>query len=228
MFASTERAPMRLLRVCALLAGVSAAALAFAAPAAAHVTVSAPGATEGSDGTVVTFHVPTESDTLSTIGLKVQLPLDHPFSSVLVAPQPGWTYRTVRTAGAVTEIDWTATSGSGIKPGEFGQFQLSVGPLPNVPTLSFKAIQVYSDGSTVNWTDVPAPGSTAEPPHPAPTLTLALAASPSPAAVGSTSRQSAGDSKSGDDSTLPLVLASVALAVAVLAAGLALFTRRAR
>lgn len=71
-------------------------------------------------------------------------------------------------------VDWKATGG-GIKPGEYAEFQLSVGPLPKADTMVFKAIQTYSDGRTVSWIDVPPAGSTEEPESPAPTLTLAEA-----------------------------------------------------
>jgi uncharacterized protein len=77
---------------------------------------------------------------------------------------------------AVSVIDWKATStANGIKPEEFDQFRIDVGPLPKAPTMVFKAIQYYSDGRSVSWIDVPAPGSSAEPEHPAPTLSLAAA-----------------------------------------------------
>ena len=155
--------------------------------ASAHVVVSAPGATQGGD-TVLTFQVPTESDTASTVGVKVQLPTDAPLASVSVQPKAGWTYTVTQStlatpissdAGPVTqvisEIDWTATGG-GIAPGEFDQFLVNVGPLPDVPTMTFKAIQHYSDNTDVAWIEEPAAGSTAEPEHRAPTLTLAAAA----------------------------------------------------
>jgi uncharacterized protein len=174
--------------------GFAAVAVAYTAgPALAHVTVEAPGATQGGDA-VITFTVPTESDTASTTEVKLQLPADQPLASVAVRSKPGWTF-TTQTAklatpidsddGPVTEavsvIDWKAGSAAaGIKPGEFDEFQIDVGPLPKAPTIVFKAIQYYSDGTSVSWIDVAAPGSTAEPEHPAPTLTLAAA----PAAGG--------------------------------------------
>jgi len=155
--------------------------------ASAHVVVSAPGATQGGYS-VLTFRVPTESDTASTVGLKVQLPTDEPLASVSVQPKDGWTYTVTKSTlatpittddgqvtEAISEIDWTATGG-GIAPGEFDQFLVSVGPLPDVPTMTFKAIQHYSDNTDVAWIEEPAAGSTAEPEHRAPTLTLAAAA----------------------------------------------------
>ena len=74
-------------------------------------------------------------------------------------------------------IDWKATAG-GIKPGEYEDFDLSVGPLPKADSMTFKAIQVYSNGQIVSWIEVPAAGSTEEPEHPAPTLKLAAGSAP--------------------------------------------------
>lgn len=208
-----------------IVAGVAATLLTVATPAFAHVTVSSPGATAGGYA-VVTFRVPTESDTASTTALKVQLPEQTPFASVSVQPHTGWTFTTKNTklatpiktddgdeiTEAITEIDWKADSAaSAIKPGEFDQFNVSVGPLPQASAITFKAIQTYSDGKEVDWTEMPAQGSTAEPEHPAPTLKLAAAATtddPAPKAAKS------------DSQTGPMVLGGIALGLAVL--GLAL------
>jgi hypothetical protein len=38
-----------------------------------------------------------------------------------------------------------------IKPGQFQEFDVSLGPLPNVDQLVFKALRYYSDGDTVRW-----------------------------------------------------------------------------
>ena len=75
----------------------------------------------------------------------------------------------------VTEIDWKAAAGNaGIKPGEFDTFVISVGPLPKVETLTFKAVQTYSDRTVGSRIETPAAAST-EPAHPAPTISLAAA-----------------------------------------------------
>ncbi|HEY7049463.1 MAG TPA: YcnI family protein [Jatrophihabitantaceae bacterium] len=221
-----------------VVAATAAGLLALAAPASAHVTVNSPGATQGGYA-VITFRVPTESDTASTTALKVQLPTDTPFASVAVQPHPGWTFttKTIKLASpiktddgdeisqAVSEIDWTATSAAtAIKPGEFDQFDVSVGPLPKAESVSFKAIQVYSDGSVVNWTDVPAPGSTVEPDHPAPTLQLAAAA-PSGGASGSAAPAASGKSSSNAG---PWALAGVALGVALIALAYTAYATRRR
>lgn len=210
-----------------VLAGVLAAAalfVALAGPADAHVTVTAPGATRGGADQEITFRVPVEK-AADTIGLELALPTDTPIASVLVAPVPGWTHsqRTVKLArpivtddgditSAVAEIDWHAGAGHGLRPGEFGEFTIIAGRLPDVPSLTFKAIQLYSDGSQVAWTQTEAPGSTAQLVHPAPVLTLGAAPSTRPA------------SSSAHDSTA-VALAIVALVVAAAALGLAVVTR---
>lgn len=192
--------------VSAILAG-GMSVLLLAGPAEAHVTVSAPGVAVGATDATITFRVPTESDTASTTGLRLQLPTATPLVGVLVAPLPGWTATIKNTklstpiktddgdiSEVVSEIDWKASAGAGIAPGFFGQFTIIAGQLPEkASTLTFKAIQTYSDGSTVSWIEEPAPGSTAEPEHPAPVLTLGPAAtsstgvSPVPAGSASTS-----------------------------------------
>lgn len=158
-----------------------------ALPALAHVTVNAADATQAGF-TVLTFRVPTESDTASTTGIKVQFPADQPLAFVSVKPKAGWTYTVTKAKlptpvktddGEVTDytsvIDWKASTGAGIKPGEFDEFQVSAGPLPKAPSMTFKAIQTYSDGKVVSWIEVPPAGSTTEPDLPAPTLKLATA-----------------------------------------------------
>jgi uncharacterized protein YcnI len=217
------------MRLAIAVSAMFVAMLALAVPAFAHVTVSAPGAARGGSDAVITFRVPTESDTASTTGLQVRLPTDTPIAGVLVRPMSGWTHteKTVKLATpittddgditeAVAEIDWTATAG-GIKPGEFGEFVVMAGQLPDSPRITFKAVQIYSDGSRTAWTEVPAPGSAAEPEHPAPSLDLAAAA---PAAsTAPVAKSSASGSQTG-----AVILGSVALAVAV-ASGALTFVR---
>lgn len=225
---------MKRTRVIGLGAVLAAAGLvALAAPAWAHVTVTAPGATQGGGDQEITFRVPVEK-TIDTVGLTVQLPIDTPIASVDVAPVAGWTHseKTVTLAKpivtddgditqAVSQIDWTAKPGQGLIPGEFGAFTIIAGQLPNVATLTFKAIQTYSDGSTVNWIETAAPGSNVEPDHPAPVLSLAPADDASSAAP--TRAAAAAPAKTSN--TGPWVLSIVALIVAAGALGVAVVTR---
>jgi uncharacterized protein YcnI len=177
------------LRLLVVGAAASAAVGLTALPALAHVSVSSPGATQGGEA-VVTFRVPTESDTASTTGLKVQFPADHPLASVSVKPKSGWTYTVTKAKLAtplktddgdeVTDytsvVEWKAAGPAGaIKPGEFDEFQVNAGPLPKTDAMTFKAIQTYSDGKVVSWIEEPAAPGAAEPDFPAPTLQLAAA-----------------------------------------------------
>jgi uncharacterized protein YcnI len=217
-----------------LTAGLAAAALLAAGPAAAHVTVSAPGVAAGDSDAVIILHVPDESDSASTVGLKVQLPTDHPIAGVLVAPVPGWTAKITQTKLAnpihtddgditevVSEIDWTADADAGIKPGYFGEFTIIGGKLPDgVNTLTFKAIQTYSDKTVVSWIDEAAPGSSAEPEHPAPELKLAAASNDSKPSSSSTNSSSSGTATTGVVlGVIGILLGAAALALTLLRRG---------
>jgi periplasmic copper chaperone A len=163
----------RLPRLLLLTLGATAAGvLAVASPAAAHVTVNPDEAPQGGY-TRVAFRVPTESDTASTTKVEVNLPADAPITSVSTQPVPGWTVAMERDGKTITKITWTAGAGAAIKPGQFQEFPVSLGPLPtNVDRLVFKTLQTYSDGTVARWIEEPpAPGG-AEPESPAPVLTL--------------------------------------------------------
>jgi uncharacterized protein len=208
------------------------------------VTVSSPGATQGGFG-VVTFRMPNEMDNANATELKVQLPAEQPLASVAVKPEPGWAYTVTRAklstpitdddgnkvTDYVSVIDWKATAG-GIKPGEYEDFDLSVGPLPKADSMTFKALQTYSNGQTVSWIDVPAPGSTAEPDHPAPTLKLAAAGAPTttgtaaPAATPATA--SSDDSASKGSVTGAYIIGGIGLVAGLAALALAVTGRRRR
>jgi uncharacterized protein len=219
----------------ALLAAVLVGLVALAAPAEAHVTVTAPGATQGGSDQLITFRVPVEKP-VATVGFRLQLPIATPIASVDVAPLPGWTHTEKSTTlptpittedgqltQAVTEVDWSATAG-GLKPGEFGEFTILTGQLPRAASITFRAIQVYADGSQVGWTQVAAPGSGAEPEFPAPVLSLAPAAPASSAASSATASVSAAPAKAASD-TASKSLAIVAIALAAAALSIAVVTR---
>jgi uncharacterized protein len=214
-------------RLVLLVAAAMVALFALAGPALAHVTVSAPGAVRGGSDQEITFRVPVEKK-VNTVGLTVALPLATPLAGVLVSPMAGWdaTTRTTKLAkpittddgeitSAVSQITWRAT-GKGLKPGEYGEFTMLAGQLPDTATITFRALQRYADGSTVAWNQVAAPGSSAEPQNPAPVLTLANASSSSDAPAAKSSSSS---------DTGPVVLSIVALVVAAGALGFAFVTR---
>lgn len=176
-------------RISAGLVAALAVVLAGGTVASAHVDVAGDDeVTQGGYG-VIGFRVPTESDSASTTAVTVTLPGEFPITSAATRPMPGWTARVTTAQLAepiqtdygqistyVSKVTWTATSAAtGIKPGEYQSFDLSVGPLPRAPQVVLPVLQKYSDGSTTNWNQV-AVGS-AEPEHPAPVLSLRASSS---------------------------------------------------
>ncbi len=227
------RTPVRLLF--AALGAVAAAVLA-AGPAAAHVTVNPDAATQGGY-TRVAFRVPTESDTASTTKVEVFMPTDHPIPSVSTMRVPGWTVAVekgkpatpVEAHGApvtevVTKVTWTATGDAAVKPGEFAEFPLSLGPLPKAERIVFKALQTYSDGNVARWIEEPAAGGE-EPESPAPVLTLAAAGADVPVAAPDADDDSDDDSESGSGVALGLAIAGLVAGLAGLALGGLAFAR---
>lgn len=223
-------------RLAVLVLGLVAAVGLSAGAAGAHVTISPPSLPQGSSDAILTFRVPNESATASVVGLAIQFPLAHPI--VVLNPQAGsgWNVVVHSTAlhkpittddgtftSTVSEIDWSDGS---IPVGQFGEFNVLAQGLPTgTALLTFKAVQIYSDGTTVNWIQVPTKAAP-DPAHPAPTLVLtapgrgstgaapAAGATPAPAA-GTVTGQG-----SGFDQGLAiaaLVLAALAVGVAVLA-----------
>lgn len=176
-------------RVCGVVVATTTLTVLGAGPAFAHVTAQ-PGTAEKGGYSVVTLRVPNESDTAGTIALTVTLPADHPIGSVLTTAVPGWTATTTKVAlnppikdddgRTVTEttgsVTWKAEPGTKIAPGQFLDFPLSLGPLPDdVDQIALPATQTYDDGEVVNWNESMTPGA-AEPEHPAPVVALAAAA----------------------------------------------------
>jgi uncharacterized protein YcnI len=241
-------------RAATIAAFAGATVLLAAVPAFAHVTVQPATAAKGSYSTVA-LKVPNEQDSASTIKVEVNLPADHPIASVSLQPVPGWTAK-VTTAKlttplktddgtvneAVTKIVWT---GGKIAPGEFQQFPVSLGPLPdNADSLVFKTLQTYDNGQVVRWIEVPQAGA-AEPENPAPKLTLTAAASdggtstgtatPGTAAPGSaadakspgTPAKASGDSGGGSDNTARF-LGVAGILVGALGVGFGVFAGRRR
>ncbi|GAA0471987.1 hypothetical protein Ade02nite_51550 [Paractinoplanes deccanensis] len=204
---------MSLLKRSALVAAtVAGLTVALAAPASAHVTVNPDTATAGGYAKV-TFRVPNESDTASTTKVEVNLPADNPVASVSVKPVTGWDVATTvsklskpleahgaQITESISKITWTAKSGSDIKPGQFQEFDVSLGPLPESGQMIFKALQTYSDGTIVRWIDEPATDGS-EPEHPAPVLKLAAAGATDTAAAAPTATATAVAEPAVDDSS---------------------------
>jgi uncharacterized protein YcnI len=226
-----------LTRMAVVAGAVGALTLAVAAPASAHVTVNPNTATQGGY-TKVTFRVPNETTNADTTKLEVNLPTDAPVASVSLKPVSGWTAVAQKSklatpikshdteiTEAVSRITWTAQSGAVIKPGQFQEFDVSLGPLPAANQMIFKALQTYSDGTVVRWIDEPAADGS-EVDHPAPVLKLtpAAAAATAPAAAGP-----ATDTSDDSDSTgIVLGIVGIGLGLAGLVLGLLAYRRSAR
>jgi periplasmic copper chaperone A len=172
------------------LAAAAAAALIAPGAASAHVTVEPAAAPAGAE-TVLTLRVPNERDDAATVKVDVRMPPG--FVSAAWESIPGWTVRAgkqklskpIQTDDGpideqISEITWTASSRrTGIQPGEFRDFPLSVlVPGKAGQTLTFKALQTYSNGSVVRW--IGAPGSE----QPAPQVKLTNANASASASTG--------------------------------------------
>ncbi|WP_433495183.1 YcnI family protein [Micromonospora sp. CA-248089] len=207
------------------LTAVATAVLGVAGPASAHVTINPAEGTQGGYGRFA-FRVPNESDTASTVKVEVNLPENAPVGSVSTMPVAGWTVAVEKRkvdppievhgsqlTEAVSKLTFTAAPNGGVKPGEFQEFPVSMGPLPQVDTMVFKVLQTYSDGNVSRWIEEPTPGAE-EPESPAPVLKLAAAA---PASPGASAPAAAAADDDDDDAGSG---AATALGVAGLVAGL--------
>lgn len=177
---------MSLARRLTLIAVVILAVVTTAMPAFAHVSVNPREVPKGGFAKLG-FRMPNERPDSGSVKLEVIFPPEHPFSSLSVRPQPGWTFTIEKTplakpieregrepvTEAVSKITWT---GGPINPGEFDEFEVSAGPMPeDVDELVFKAVQTYASGEVVRWIEEATPGGE-ELEHPTPVLKLTASA----------------------------------------------------
>ncbi|GAA5154451.1 MULTISPECIES: YcnI family copper-binding membrane protein [Amycolatopsis] len=195
----------------AVLAG-TALALACQPVASAHVSASPDTVTPGEPATI-SFRVPNERDDATTVRLEVVFPADAHLGSATPENLPGWHITAVKQEGGtghgmddapVSSIVW---EGGPVPVGTFQDFPVRLGALPGGGTLSFEALQTYSDGEVVRWAERAQPGQP-EPEHPAPTVTVAATTGPSTSDI------------------LSRALGGCALGVALLALGVAWLRRR--
>jgi uncharacterized protein len=215
-------------------AAAVAAALALPAAAGAHVTVQPASAPAGAE-TVLAVRVPNERDNASTVKVDVKLPPG--FVSASWEALPGWTVRAVKQKLSkpiqtddgpideqIAEIVWTASSAkAGIAPGEYRDFPLSVLiPGKAGQTLTFKALQTYSNGQVARWIGAPS----ADQPAPQLKLTGADAAAggsaqSTPASTPAPAAAATADNDSNGLSVVALVLGALGLLVGIAALVLA-------
>ncbi|WP_030209331.1 YcnI family copper-binding membrane protein [Streptomyces bikiniensis] len=219
---SVSRTPARRVSAtrAALAGGIALSSVVLLSGTAfAHVSVQPQGEAAKGGYATVNIKVPNERDNASTVKLEVNFPLDHPLASVMPQPVPGWKAEVTKSKldkplelhgrkinEAVSKVTWTA-DGSGIEPGFFQTFPLSLGQLPeDADQLVLKSIQTYSNKEVVRWIEEQKEGAE-EPQNPAPVLKLSAAsddhhggAAPSATATASasTGEKSGHDDKAGD------------------------------
>ncbi|MEU9293465.1 YcnI family protein [Streptomyces sp. NPDC048266] len=183
----------------------------------AHVSVQPQGEAAKGGYATVNIKVPNERDNASTVKVEVNFPLDHPLASVMPQPVPGWKAEVTRSKlskplelhgkkinEAVSKVTWTA-DGSKIGPGQFQQFPLSLGRLPeDADELVIKAIQTYDNKDVVRWIEEQKEGAE-EPQFPAPVLKLSAASddhhggATAPSGAPSASASASADDKAGHE-----------------------------
>ncbi|MFF6834219.1 YcnI family protein [Streptomyces sp. NPDC012438] len=200
----------------ALAGGIALSSVALLSGTAfAHVSVQPQGEAAKGGYATVNIKVPNERDNASTVKLEVSFPLDHPLASVMPQPVPGWKAEVTKSKldkplelhgrtinEAVSKVTWTA-EGTGIGPGQFQQFPLSLGQLPeNADELVLKSVQTYSNKEVVRWIEEQKEGAE-EPQNPAPVLKLSAASDDhhggaAPSASASAGEKDGHDDKAGD------------------------------
>lgn len=178
--------PKHLLRIAGAIFTSAVLAILISPPAGAHIDAYLDGSGPGEFG-LITLRVPTESGTAATTKVEVRIPEDAPMRTVLVQPVPGWRVESTKrkidpplykddgtpVSEVVSTVTWTAT-GPGIMPGQFVEFALDAGPLPDATSLTLPTVQTFADGTADTWAE-PAPEGT-DPEFPVPTVTIGAAA----------------------------------------------------
>jgi periplasmic copper chaperone A len=211
-----------------ILGAALVAVLALASTAGAHVTLQPEEAPAGGF-TRLDLRVPNERDNADTTKIDVQFPPG--FLSVSYEPVPGWDIKITKRKldkpveqfgeQVTEEVGRITFTGGAIRPGEFQDFGLSVG-VPDKPgsTVTFKALQTYSNGEVSRWIGPP----DSEEPAPQVKLTAAEAEAGGSGAQPAAPAADEGDDEGGSDT---LAIIALIVGIAGLAAGLAaLFLRR--
>ena len=220
-----------------------------ATAASAHVTLNPREVPKGSFANFE-VRVPTERPDASTTKVELFFPEDNPLPNVSVMPHERWDYEIERReldepfevfgeefTEVVAKITW---EGGKIKPGEFDEMEISVGPIPDdVDQLVFRAVQTYDSGEVVRWAEVAEEGAE-EPELPAPIVTLIDAADESAPAGEATEAEapeaeateaaagaaaSAVQTASAPVASSPLAVAALVAAVLALAVAVAALVR---
>jgi len=169
---------MRLSRVGVIVFGAALTVAALAAPAWAHVQVTATPGSPGATDAILKITAAGESGTAGTSKLNVVADPAIPADQVtLVSGPTGWTVTPGTDGGFML-------SGPALAKGTDADISVKVKQLPNAPQVTFKVVQTYSDGQVVRWIELAGPDGK-EPDNPASIVKLtpgaASAVSPKPA-----------------------------------------------
>jgi uncharacterized protein YcnI len=126
-------------------AGGIAAILLTMSTAYAHVTVQ-PKQSEAGATETYTIRVPTEKF-VPTVRVEVEFPSTLTVASI--EPKAGW--KIEQKKDSVGRLVGAVFTGS-IPPGESNQFNFTARNPKETGKITFKAIQIYEDGSTSEWT----------------------------------------------------------------------------
>lgn len=221
----------------AVAAAVVAAVIVtgWAAPAWAHVQVSADKPQAGATDVTVTFTGEAESSKAGIRSERVVLPEGITPQQVRLGKAPGgWSY--------TSTSDGFTVGGKALPIGTDAVWSVVVDQLPTGATeLPFKTIETYGDGEVVRWIEIPVPGQ-AVPDNPAPVLKVkaAAAAAPTtaapttaapttpPAAVPTGPGPAVPAADPGHSPGWVIALSAVVLLAVVVAGGIAMRRRRSR
>lgn len=149
-----------------IVVAVAAGALLTAGPAHAHVTLQ-PKEAPADSFVRLNVRVPNERDNARTEKVRVQFPPG--VLALSYEPVDGWDIEVTKRKldqpaelhgepvnEEVGEVSFTAQDGEAIRPGQFRDFGLSLRtPAKPNSTLTFKALQTYSNGEVVRWIGPP-------------------------------------------------------------------------
>ncbi|MFB9357924.1 DUF1775 domain-containing protein [Actinoplanes nipponensis] len=182
--------------------------LALAAPAAAHVEVSADKTRAGSTNVTLTFHGEAENPS-GIRSERVVLPAGiAPADVTLVKAPPGWSFQAT--------ADGFTVGGKALPSGTDAEWKVRIAKLPDGETrLSFKTLETYADGEVARWIEIQEQGAE-EPEQPAPLITLkpgpAAAPAPSSAAPAAPSSAAAPAASSPQAAEVPATVQAESVA----------------
>ncbi len=206
-------------RLSAVTVAAFAVGVATAAPAFAHVEVSAKDARALAANVTLRFEAESESDSAGITKLEVFPPEGIEPADITYADGPkGWKLARKDTSFIV--------SGPAVTTGENAGFSVTVKQLPDAKSLAFKTLQTYSDGQIDRWIglqknsenpapvlDLKAAVASATPTSASPTAVEQPSVSASAVESPATDEAAAAKDDGGSFPVLPVTLGVLALAL---------------